>query len=302
MGKKTAKAPDYRAAAEEQGEASREAINMQTYANRAAQYTPFGSMTWKAEPFIDPATGQKVTTWKQYTKLSPELQRAFRAQTGLQTGRSEMARDMFGRIQDEMSAAPDYSTLHKKGRDIGGAQKYTGQAGDALWNAFQSRMQPQFQQAQEQQDAILRARGFKPGDEGYDDALAQLRQSQADQSNQAMYQAQQMNAAEAQRLQGMDTAASQYANQQRQGDMAEMLMQRGFSLNEANALLTGQQVGMPQMPSYMGAGAAQPANYMGAAQNQFSADMSNANAMNAAVGNIVGAVTNPFSFSFGSGG
>ncbi|MCI0364028.1 MAG: hypothetical protein L0219_09125 [Phycisphaerales bacterium] len=299
MGKKTAKPPDYRAAAEEQGQSSREAINMQTYANRANQYTPFGSLTYAAKPFVDPATGQKVTTWEQYTKLSPELQRALSAQTGLQIGRSELAGDMFGRIQDEMTAAPDYSTLHRKGMDIGGATQYTGQAGDALWNAFQARMQPQFQRALEQQDAMLRARGLKPGDAAYDDALAQLRQSQADQSNQAMYQAQQMNAAEAQRLQGMDTAASSYANTQRQGDMAEMLMQRGFSLNEANALLTGQQVGMPQMPSYNTAGAAQPVNYLGAAQSQFAADQANANVMNAAVGNIVGAATKPFSFGLG---
>lgn len=284
---------------------------MQTYANRANQVTPFGTQTWRTEKVRDPATGQMVTRWTQNTRLDPAMQRALDAQQGLTTGRSELAGTMLDRVQNEFGQEPDYDTLHAKGGDVrgvGGAGKYTGQAGEALASAFEARMGPQFQRQQAELETQLRNRGVKPGDEAYDQALSQLRQSQGDQRNAMMAQAQQMNAQEAARLQGMDIGSmqsqmqsSQYANQQRQQDMAEMLQQRGFSLNEINALISGQQVGLPNMPQYNTAGAAQPTNYMGAAQSQYQAGADKANAANAMFGQVLGAVTSPFSFNFGGG-
>ena len=58
---------------------------------------------------------------------------------------------------------------------------------------------------------------------------------------------------------GMDMDQSKYANLIRQQERAEVMQDRGFSLNEINALLSGQQVSMPQNPSFMGASAAQAA-------------------------------------------
>ena len=59
--------------------------------------------------------------------------------------------------------------------------------------------------------------------------------------------------------------SSQYANQLRQQQIAEAQGLRGQSLNEINALISGQQVGMPQQPNFSQAGAAQAAPiYQGA--------------------------------------
>ena len=55
--------------------------------------------------------------------------------------------------------------------------------------------------------------------------------------------------------------SSGYANQIRQQQMAEAMQKRGFSLNEINALLSGQQVGLPQMPGFNQAQSAVPAPY-----------------------------------------
>jgi len=44
--------------------------------------------------------------------------------------------------------------------------------------------------------------------------------------------------------------ASQYQTQLRQQQIAEEMQKRGFSLNEINALISGQQVGMPNMPGF----------------------------------------------------
>jgi hypothetical protein len=59
-----------------------------------------------------------------------------------------------------------------------------------------------------------------------------------------------------------------YQNQLRQQAIAEQAQARGMSLNEMNAMLNGQQVQTPQMPSFMGASAGQAPNLLGAAQAQ----------------------------------
>lgn len=78
---------------------------------------------------------------------------------------------------------------------------------------------------------------------------------------------------------------SQFQNQQRQQALAEQMQKEGWSLNKINAMLSGQQVGMPQMPSFIPAGASQGADYLGAAQSQGQFDTQNNQA-----GNIWGAV------------
>ncbi len=77
------------------------------------------------------------------------------------------------------------------------------------------------------------------------------------------------------------TSQSQQQSQLRQAQMAEMLQQRGASLNEINAIMSGQQVAMPNMPDYNTAGRAAPVDYMGAVSGQYGADMDRYNAKQA---------------------
>lgn len=62
--------------------------------------------------------------------------------------------------------------------------------------------------------------------------------------------------------------SANYQNQLRQQQIAEQMQQRGFSLNEINAILNGQQVSMPNMPSFNTAQRSEAAQYNQAAQNQ----------------------------------
>ncbi len=374
---KTAKAPDYEAAAEKQGASSLENTNYQTHANRPDQVTPWGTQSWQEESYKDPVTGKQVPRWTQTTQLSPDQQRALDAQTNLTAGRSELGAGMLGRIQDEFAPIVNYDDFDAAGARVKsgklgtigngpalqgdlqerslraglqGADAYQGKAGDALMEQFNSRMDPQFQRDQASQDTVLRNRGLKPGDEAYDTELAKMRQGQGDQRNQAMYQAQQLSAQEAERLQGMDKTSkafgndvqsqrfaqeaqrlgfsndvaqkiygnligatgfnndtmgrqfsqdmqgSQYDTQRRQQQIAEENMRRGQSLNEANALITGQQVQMPSMPTFNTAGRAETTGYSQAAGQQYQAAQDAANAQNAMTGQIMGAVSAPFSF------
>jgi hypothetical protein len=65
----------------------------------------------------------------------------------------------------------------------------------------------------------------------------------------------------------------------RQQAIAEQQAARAQPLNELNALLTGQQVGTPQMPSFNTAGLAQTPNLLGAADMGYQAQLGQYNAM-----------------------
>jgi hypothetical protein len=135
--------------------------------------------------------------------------------------------------------------------------------------------------------------------------------SQGNFNNQALGQAQNLdiNAMNAMNTaQGQQFALNQsYANQQntlRQQAIAEQAQRRGMSLNEMNALMSGQQVNMPNMPQFNQAGISQTPDLLGAAQSQYSAALDAANARNAGIGNALGGITslgsaalgNPFAF------
>jgi hypothetical protein len=112
MGKGSAPPPpDYVGAAQLQGELSKEALNMQNFANRPVQNTPFGSTTWDTQAVRDPATGDLVTQWTQNTTLAPELQNALESQLGIQQNRSDLASGFMGRVASEYGQPFDWQNL-----------------------------------------------------------------------------------------------------------------------------------------------------------------------------------------------
>lgn len=112
MGSKSAPtAPDYRGAAEAQGEASQQTTTAQTYANRPTQTTPWGTSTWTPGQTIDPATGQPVTTWNQDITLSPSEQQAFEAQSGIRAGLSTGAQSLIDRATGSFAEPIDRSAF-----------------------------------------------------------------------------------------------------------------------------------------------------------------------------------------------
>jgi len=77
-------------------------------------------------------------------------------------------------------------------------------------------------------------------------------------------------------------SAANFQNQVHQQQIADMLQQQGFGLNEINSILTGQQIAMPTMPNFSQASKSETPQLFNAAQanfnNQSTADsMSNAN-------------------------
>ena len=88
---------------------------------------------------------------------------------------------------------------------------------------------------------------------------------------------------------GLNQQFADAQNRLRQQAIAEQMQRRGMSLNEMNALLSGQQVSMPQMPSFQAAGRAETPNILGATQMGYDAQLGAYNAQQAGLNSLLGA-------------
>lgn len=334
MGKSSPDPPDYAGAAEAQAQSSREVTEQQTWANRPTLNTPFGQQTWEVTPTWDPSTGQYINSWTQNTNLTPEAQRALDSQMDVQQGRSDLALNHMGRVEEEYGQPMDWSKFQRMSgplKDQGvqrnissaglptlnSADRYREDAENAIYGKFADRMNPQFERDQDRMRTQLYNTGLREGDEAYDQAMEDLNQQQGDQRQQAMYQSIIGGGQEASRALEMDSATrgqlfgerqqqgtfynqsgqqaqgqqldrSNFQNQLRQQQIAEEMQRRGFSLNEMNAILTGQQVGMPNMPSFNQAQRSEATQYNQAAQNQYQAQLDQFNAQQQGMQGLMG--------------
>ncbi len=83
----------------------------------------------------------------------------------------------------------------------------------------------------------------------------------------------------------------QFNNSNRSAQIAEQQLKRGMTLNELNALLTGQQVATPQFGAAPTAGAAKGVDMSGAVNSQYSSAVDMANANNQQSASTAGAAT-----------
>ena len=270
-GKSSPEPPDYTSAAIASGESSREVTEQSTWANRPDQYTPWGSTTWQNRQVWDPSTSQYLNRWSQFTTLDPDAQAALDAQMELQRKRSELGGSLYGRMESELLPAMEWEDLGER-EAIDKGEWYQQSAEDALYGRATSRLDPQWDRKRSDLEATLAARGLRPDDPAYQRAMNELDMAETDAYNQAQWQATIGSGQEAQRIFGMDLDRAKYMSDVRNQELAEQMQKRGFTLNEINALLHGQQVGMPSMPSFSQAGTAAPVDYMGAAQAQYGAE------------------------------
>ena len=214
--------------------------------NRPNITTPFGSETWTQGP---------DNQWNMNLNLSPDTQAALQAQQNLGMQRSQFAGGLMGQAQQAYQNPFDYSSLPA----LPDAEATRQKAIDASYNQSASRLDPQWQQAQDQQQAQLYEMGFTPGDKGYQNQQDAFSRQKTDAYQTAMNNAIGSGAQAAQQLYSMGMGTRQQA-------LAEAMQARNMPLNEMNALLTGQQVGMPQMPGFTNA---QGPNLTGAANTTY---------------------------------
>lgn len=301
-----APAPDYRGAAQEQSAATKEIATQQTFANRPNQFTPWGSTTWQSSAATDPGTGQGVTQWNQYSNLSPQLQGALDSQVAMQRGRSDLANSTMPRVSNDLSQPFSYQNMPARTNgpgsyrlDTSSPMQTTQTTNEAAFSADRrrfedaafNRMEPIHQRQDSALDVKLANQGLTPGSDAYKYARQELEDQQArerfnaieaggteqqrmqnmllGQQQQAFNQdvgSQQAGNAATQAQFGQDQSWATFNNTNRAQAIAEEQQRRIQSLNEMNALVSGQQVQPAQMPQFMpGSTAAQAPNYLGAA-------------------------------------
>ncbi len=297
MSKSTPSPPDYKGAAEAQAASSREVTEQQTYANRPDQYTPWGSFTWDNKRVYDPATGQNLNKWTQNVTLEPGLQDALDSQIDLQANRSDLANRMYSRAEQEYSNPMNWGDLTDWADRPEANENVRRRAEDALYNRATSRLDPQWEQREDQTRARLIAQGLRMGDDSYDTAMENLGRERTDAYDRATQQAIIGGGDEMKKLFGMEMDAANLQNKQRQAELVEAMQRRGWSLNEINALISGQQVGMPQQPEFSNASRSQPTQYLSAADRQYNAELDAYSAEQAGWNSVLGGLSSiPFAF------
>ena len=351
MGGNAPAPPDYAAAAEKTGEASQAAQDTATFSNRPTINTPWGSQSWQTGQTMNPSTGKMETTWTQNNTLNPESQKALDSQMQIQSGLSGIAQGKIGQVGKEMSSTPDYSGLQgwgqapgsqgipQAGQGMQGKLDFASLGGmpdpsvtnkqgtDAYYQQATSRLDPQWNQREEQKRSQLYNMGLKEGDQAYNQEMERFGQQRNDayaganresiltgsqmgnqlfqqgmagrqqganelgQSGAFQNQAQNQGFTQGMGAQSQgynqDLQSANYANALRQAQFGMQGQQRAQNLNEMQALTGGQQVSMPSMPSFNASGAAQGANYLGAAGMQQQANMDQYNANNAWKGDLM---------------
>lgn len=301
--------PDLTGAANAQAAASAAITNTQNYANRPNQNTPWGASTWDTAAVTDPATGQQVTEWTQNQTLNPNLQGALDSQIDMIQGRSDLALGAMGDVNTALGQPMDYSQFTdrqglgpQQGLDTAAPTQTTTSTNPNMFSedrlrieqAMMDRMNPEQDRENRMLDTKLANQGLTPGSEAYNRAKQQL----GDQHSRDDYNAIATGGQEQSRMQasllaqnqqafGQDVASQQAGNQALQSQFGQDLTGANFnntnraqeiaetqggrtnSLNEMNALVSGQQVAPPQMPGFVPAQASQTPNLLGAMSGNY---------------------------------
>lgn len=295
-------APDYRAAAREQGAANVEAARLEGKINNPNVISPFGSQSVSWD-------GDTPTLTQTY---SPVLTSAFDAGNLAKKGLSELAlagttsaRDILG-TRANLQGLPtgralqnqlDLSTLQtapalQQPLDL----SRVDDPASRYYNAMMARTNEDYLRDRENLHSNLVAMGLRPGSKGYDDRLALLDRSYTDAKQQAFVtgRRQAINEMMGERTQGLEErrqAAELLMRERTQGleerrqAIANLLAERQAPLNEIAALMHGGQVANPfATPAYAQNAQVAPSQLYAATTDQanYARDLYNIQAQQAA--------------------
>lgn len=320
--------PDYKAAAEATARGNLEAARVNAKANRVSQYTPYGNLvytTGSGEPTFDQSGYDKAYAnyqkqleswnnapaynrggnilpqfgsssqssrppqplapdknafwlkngdpdrWTSTVSLSPAQQQLLDKQNEISLGLGNSMSKALGYVNDRLETPFDESKIPVNSitPDVAGKEDVVA--------ALMERQRPQFEQARSKQESDLMARGFNPGTSGWNARFDDLGRNE----NDARLAAILAGGQEQSRLFGLGQQARQQALQ-------EQSFLRNEPLNTLNAVRTGAQVTNPTFQATPQQAFTPGADYLGAAQQGYQADLNASNAKNAAKGNMFG--------------
>jgi hypothetical protein len=295
-------APDYRAAAQETSQGNLDAARAASAANRVNQVTPYGNLNYNqngTDQYGNP-------TWTATTSLSDVGQQLLNNQNQASLGLGSTINSALGNVQNTMGQ-PFNPNTNPITTSAGQANLQTNpnyasgmQGWDKANQILQARLQPQMDQAREQQNATLVNQGIPVGSKAYENAMRTFNQGQNDLLTNSQLAGQNIGQnLFNQGIQGgqFSNAANQqmFANQLSNANLGNAAQQQQYNqaltnynmpLNTLSALRSGAQV---QNPSFINApqqATTAGADILGASQMGYNAQMGGFNAANAAQSNF----------------
>lgn len=213
--------------------------------NRINQNTPYGSLTYTEGA----ADSQGNPTYTANVNLSPDQQRLLDQQNRTSLGLGDLQEKGLNYVEDMISQPFNTSGLPQFGIN----------AGENMTDSIMRRLQPTIRMEQEQFDSTMANQGIPLGSEAYENAKRMFDERQNDKITSSI-------------IQGTNTGLT--ANQQAFNQLGYI---RNEPINTLSAIRSGSQVTNPNFVSTPAG-----ADYLGAAQSGYNADLSAANAKNAA--------------------
>lgn len=230
MGKKV---PDVEGAAEAEAEGARDVARDTTFADRADQYNPWGSLTYDQQVVVDPATGKLVTKWIQKQNLSPEVQGIYDQSIQDMAAKQQFASGLLNRAFSEMSEAPDWEQFGDARQMDFSGDEMRQRAEDMAYQRDLMRLDPQFSAQENQLRQRLSNQGLSPGDRAYDAAISNFNTAKNDAYERARLGASEQGRAEIGGMWNRAVQELELANALRDKNIEEYLAKRNYSLSES---------------------------------------------------------------------
>lgn len=163
--------------AQQQQQANTETGIANAWLGNTNQITPYGNLSYK-QTGTQHVGNYDVPTFTATQTLSPEQQKIYDTQTGLQQKALDTAQGVVGNVQGTLSTPLNYNNLPAMPGDQTAAK-------DAAYNAIMARSNQTLDRQQQQQATQLANQGLVAGTEAWDNAMRPIEQARVDASNQA---------------------------------------------------------------------------------------------------------------------
>lgn len=245
--------PDYRGAAQATASGNLEAAKYATVANRANQYTPYGSLEWQRG-------ATDYDAWTQRINLTGEGQKLLDQSNKTSQGLANLQDEATGRVAAQQAAGWGDDALVRP----------TFNPGETAQDAIMRRTQPMLDRSRASAETRMANQGVQQGSEAWRNAQDDIGRQENDAYSQAA-------------LQGISTG-----QQARQQGIQEQQYFNTRDLNALNALRTGSQVTNPTFGNYAQQQTTQGADLLGAANMQYSNELNASNAKGKSGSNTMG--------------
>ena len=246
--------PNPQQVAQAQTQSNQQTAEFQSQLNNGNSFSPYGSVT----NVQDPGTNQ----WTQTTQLSPAEQNIFNLSTGAEGSALGVANDQIGRVGTALGTPLTTPNLQTSvgPTDFNQAVNNTVQS---QFGAEMGLLQPQMQQASEQQNANLIAQGLNPNDAAWQNSMQLFNNAQGQERAQVANNAQQLGNAEQAQLFGEALNQGQFGNQAAQQGFQNQAYAQNTPINQFDALLSSGQVQAPSVSQIAQTGVS-PTDVLGA--------------------------------------